>query len=179
MLFISRCIYWQDSIRHSCNRRLEVRLLDQLNQLVLFPLALRTLILNCHNGNWPRSSIPNFQPQDLEIVIESSEGFMFSGQKQMTMRLLPFDHQVIFRNWLTLGIRMWDWIACIAYIITIFYVHKTFVRPRLEHAVAAWSPWQESDIKCLEKNSGAIGQRGNVRRKTQWRGAYNTERKAF
>ena len=30
-------------------------------------------------------------------------------------------------------------------------LYKTFVRPRLEHAVAAWSPWQESDIKCLEK----------------------------
>ena len=30
-------------------------------------------------------------------------------------------------------------------------LYKTFVRPRLEHAVAAWSPWQESDINCLEK----------------------------
>ena len=30
-------------------------------------------------------------------------------------------------------------------------LYKTFVRPRLEHAVAAWSPWLESDIKCLEK----------------------------
>ena len=28
---------------------------------------------------------------------------------------------------------------------------KTFVRPRLEFAVAAWSPWQEGDIKSLEK----------------------------
>ena len=30
-------------------------------------------------------------------------------------------------------------------------LYKTFVRPRLEHAVAAWSPWLESDIKCMEK----------------------------
>ena len=30
-------------------------------------------------------------------------------------------------------------------------LYKTFVRPRLEHAVAAWSPWLESDIKSLEK----------------------------
>ena len=30
-------------------------------------------------------------------------------------------------------------------------LYKTFVRPRLEHAVAAWSPWLESDIRSLEK----------------------------
>lgn len=30
-------------------------------------------------------------------------------------------------------------------------LYKTFVRPRLEHAVAAWSPWLESDIKNMEK----------------------------
>ena len=30
-------------------------------------------------------------------------------------------------------------------------LYKTFVRPRLEHAVSAWSPWLESVIKCLEK----------------------------
>ena len=30
-------------------------------------------------------------------------------------------------------------------------LYKTFVRPKLEHAVAAWSPWLESDIKSLEK----------------------------
>ena len=28
---------------------------------------------------------------------------------------------------------------------------KTFVRPKLEFAVAAWSPWQEGDIKMIEK----------------------------
>ena len=28
---------------------------------------------------------------------------------------------------------------------------KTFVRPKLEFAVAAWSPWQEGDMKILEK----------------------------
>jgi len=37
-------------------------------------------------------------PQDLEIVIESSEGFMFSGQKQMSLRLLPQDHQELVYN---------------------------------------------------------------------------------
>ena len=30
-------------------------------------------------------------------------------------------------------------------------LYKTFVRPRLESSVAAWSPWFESDIKTLEK----------------------------
>ena len=30
-------------------------------------------------------------------------------------------------------------------------LYKTFVRPRLEHAVSAWNPWLEADIKCLEK----------------------------
>ena len=28
---------------------------------------------------------------------------------------------------------------------------KTFVRPRLEHAVAAWNPWLEADINSMEK----------------------------
>jgi len=37
-------------------------------------------------------------PQDLEIVVESSEGFMFSGPKQLTMRLLPTDHQDLIYN---------------------------------------------------------------------------------
>ena len=35
-----------------------------------------------------------------------------------------------------------------AYLVPLY---KTFVRPRLEHAVAAWNPWLESDIKSLEK----------------------------
>ena len=30
-------------------------------------------------------------------------------------------------------------------------LYKTFVRPRLEFAAAAWSPWNEGDIKILEK----------------------------
>ena len=30
-------------------------------------------------------------------------------------------------------------------------LYKTFVRPKLEHAVAAWSPWQEGDKEILEK----------------------------
>ena len=29
-------------------------------------------------------------------------------------------------------------------------LYKTFVRPRLEFGVAAWSPWTETDIRCLE-----------------------------
>ena len=31
-------------------------------------------------------------------------------------------------------------------------LYKTFVRPRLEHAVAAWSPWNEGDKEVLEKD---------------------------
>ena len=30
-------------------------------------------------------------------------------------------------------------------------LYKTFVRPKLEHAVAAWSPWQEGNKEVLEK----------------------------
>ena len=30
-------------------------------------------------------------------------------------------------------------------------LYKTFVRPRLESSVAAWSPWYEMDMKILEK----------------------------
>ena len=30
-------------------------------------------------------------------------------------------------------------------------LYKSFVQPRLEHTVAAWSPRLESDIKSLEK----------------------------
>ena len=30
-------------------------------------------------------------------------------------------------------------------------LYKTFVRPKLEFCVAAWSPWTEQDIKTLEK----------------------------
>ena len=30
-------------------------------------------------------------------------------------------------------------------------LYKTFVRPRLESSVAAWSPWHEMDIAALEK----------------------------
>ena len=29
-------------------------------------------------------------------------------------------------------------------------LYKTFVRPRLEFGVAAWNPWTETDIQCLE-----------------------------
>ena len=30
-------------------------------------------------------------------------------------------------------------------------LYKTFVRPKLEHAVAAWSPWMEGDREAIEK----------------------------
>ena len=30
-------------------------------------------------------------------------------------------------------------------------LYKTFVRPKLEHAVVAWSPWTEADKEVLEK----------------------------
>ena len=30
-------------------------------------------------------------------------------------------------------------------------LYKTFIRPKLEHAVAAWSPWLEGDKEVLEK----------------------------
>ena len=30
-------------------------------------------------------------------------------------------------------------------------LYKTFVRPKLEHAVAAWSPWTEGDKETLER----------------------------
>ena len=30
-------------------------------------------------------------------------------------------------------------------------LYKTFVRPKLEHAVAAWSPWMEGDREVLER----------------------------
>ena len=30
-------------------------------------------------------------------------------------------------------------------------LYKLYVRPHLEFAVAAWSPWTVADIECLEK----------------------------
>ena len=30
-------------------------------------------------------------------------------------------------------------------------LYKTFIRPKLEHAVAAWSPWLEGDREAIEK----------------------------
>ena len=30
-------------------------------------------------------------------------------------------------------------------------LYKQYVRPHLEFAVAAWSPWTKADIECLEK----------------------------
>ena len=30
-------------------------------------------------------------------------------------------------------------------------LYKTFVRPKIEHVVAAWSPWLEGDKENLEK----------------------------
>ena len=34
---------------------------------------------------------------------------------------------------------------------TLIPLYKSLVRPKLEHAVAAWSPWYEKDIESLEK----------------------------
>ncbi len=34
-------------------------------------------------------------------------------------------------------------------------LYVQYVRPHLEFAVAAWSPWLEADKSCLEKNSTA------------------------
>ena len=34
---------------------------------------------------------------------------------------------------------------------TLIPLYKTFVRSRMEHAVAAWSPWLERDVEELEK----------------------------
>ena len=30
-------------------------------------------------------------------------------------------------------------------------LYKTFVRPKMEHAVSVWRPWQKGEIECLEK----------------------------
>ena len=34
---------------------------------------------------------------------------------------------------------------------TLVPLYKSLVRPKIEHAVAAWSPWLEKDIECIEK----------------------------
>ena len=46
-------------------------------------------------------------------------------------------------------------------------IHKVFVRPHLEYAVAAWSPWLQKDIDALEKI-----QRRATRRISNIRGTY-------
>ena len=46
-------------------------------------------------------------------------------------------------------------------------LYKTFVRPRLESSVAAWSPWYETDIRVLEKvQERVIRMLSNVRGRT-------------
>ena len=34
---------------------------------------------------------------------------------------------------------------------TLIPLYKTLVRPKLEFSAAAWSPWLEKDVDCLEK----------------------------
>jgi ribonuclease P/MRP protein subunit RPP40 len=46
-------------------------------------------------------------------------------------------------------------------------IYKVFVRPNLEYAVAAWSPWLIKDIKCLE-----LVQKRATRRISDIRGSY-------
>ena len=46
-------------------------------------------------------------------------------------------------------------------------IHKVFVRPHLEYAVAAWSPWHQKDKDTLEKI-----QRRATRRISNIRGSY-------
>ena len=46
-------------------------------------------------------------------------------------------------------------------------IYKVFVRPHLEHAVTAWSPWQRKDIEALEKI-----QHRATRRMSDVRGTY-------
>ena len=46
-------------------------------------------------------------------------------------------------------------------------VYKVFVRPHLEHAVTAWSPWHRKDVECLEKI-----QRRATRRMSDVHGTY-------
>ena len=35
--------------------------------------------------------------------------------------------------------------------MTFVKLYKQYVRPHLEFAVTAWSPWSEADKECLEK----------------------------
>ena len=49
-------------------------------------------------------------------------------------------------------------------------IYKVFVRPHLEHAVTAWSPWHRKDVEALERI-----QRRATRRISDIRGSY-TER---
>ena len=46
-------------------------------------------------------------------------------------------------------------------------VYKVFVRPHLEHAVTAWSPWHRKDIETIEKI-----QHRATRRMSDIRGSY-------
>ena len=46
-------------------------------------------------------------------------------------------------------------------------IYKVFVRPHLEHAVSAWSPWLKKDIEVMESV-----QRRATRRMSDVQGSY-------
>ena len=51
--------------------------------------------------------------------------------------------------------------------VTFFNLYKTYVRPHLEYAVQAWSPWNSGDKEALENvQRRAVGMISNLRGRT-------------
>ena len=51
--------------------------------------------------------------------------------------------------------------------VTFFNLYKTYVRPHLEYAVQAWSPWNAGDKSALENvQKRAVGMISNLRGRT-------------